>query len=107
MLFRSAEAGITGAKVSVGTLYYEGKGVKKDFGRAYDYYSQASEEGDSDASFMKAKMELQGMGTESDPAKAIATMTKASEQGNEEAKQLLNELRKAQNTQFIEIDEGS
>ena len=96
--------GITAAKVSVGTLYYEGTGVERNLEKAYKYYSEASEEGDADASFIKARMELQGHGTEEDSGKAVATMKKASEQGSEEAKQLMNELRKAQNTQFVTID---
>lgn len=100
----AADAGITAAKVSMGTMYYEGRGVPKDMEKAYEMYSCASEDGDPDASFLKGRMEIHGTGTDCDPEKGIRSMSKAAEQGSEEAKQLLEQLRRAQNTQFVRFD---
>lgn len=100
----AADAGLTAAKVSLGTMYYEGRGVQKNMEKAYEMYSSASEDGDPDASFLKARMEISGAGTDCDPDKGVRSMSKAAEQGSEEAKQVLEQLRRAQNTQFVRID---
>lgn len=100
---RCAEMGYVSAMVNLGTIYYEGDGVQVDFEKAFSLYSAAAEAGDADAMFMVGRMYTSGMGVEADPAKGFEAFNKAAACGHELAIQIIENIRRKQNQQIIEI----
>ena len=102
--FRSAsDQGFMPAKFNLATMLYEGQGVKEDKAGAFRLYSEVAESGDPDALFMVGRMCLEGIGTEKDPERGFQFFGRAAEAGNEMALELIQDLRRRQNTQLIQI----
>ncbi|KAF9978077.1 hypothetical protein BGZ73_003817 [Actinomortierella ambigua] len=110
-LMKAAESGDATAQKSLGKMYLQGRGVQlydvsetkwytKIAGRmrrdqrertvqsdveAFKWYTQAAEQGDSDAQLHLGLMYDKGRGVEQNEAEAIKWYTRAAEQGNTEA----------------------
>ena len=86
------------AYVNLGTAYYDGKGVKKDYQKAIEYYKKAADLGDVVAYVNLGKIYYEGKGVKQDYQKALQYYKKAAdlgdETGRERYKSLLRELGK-------------
>lgn len=92
------------AKFNMATMLLNGDGVEKDQKRAFALYNELAEAGDGDAMFQVGRMLIEGVGTDKDPEQGFRDIGKAARLGNAEAKQLVETLRRAQNTQMVHID---
>ncbi len=101
----AADAGLAAAKFNLGTLYYEGNGVKKDLEKAFSLYKEVSETNEGDALFMVGRMLMEGLGTEKDPQKGLEYFGKAAAAGNPLASEFLKNIERRQNAQLITADD--
>ena len=85
-------------------MLYEGDGMDKDLGKAFELYSRVAETGDGDALFMVGRMYFEGIGVEKDQVKGFEFFGRAATAGNALAMELLDDIRRRQNTQFVRID---
>jgi TPR repeat protein len=74
----------------MGEMYYNGKGVKQDFKKAFEWYQRSVESGDLDALYSIGFMYCHGQGVEQDFEKASEFWKNAMEQGCEISE---NEIR--------------
>ena len=103
---KCAELGYPAASFNMATMYLEGDGVEKDPAKAFELYKiVADETNDADALFILGRMYLEGDGVEKDLAKAFEFIGRAADAGDEIAMQLIQNLRRRQNTQLINIDD--
>ncbi|MDR0887684.1 MAG: sel1 repeat family protein [Candidatus Methanoplasma sp.] len=101
----AAEHGMVSAKFNLASMYSEGDGVGKDEHKAFLLTKEAADETqDSTALYVVGAMYLEGLGTEKDTEKAMGYLRKAADGGHEGAAQVLDILRRGQNTQFVTID---
>ena len=63
-------------------MYAEGKGVKQDYKKAFEWYTKAAERKLKEAQFNLAIMYAEGKGVEQDFKEAFKWFTKAAEQGH-------------------------
>lgn len=63
-----------------------------------------AETGDGDALFMVGRMYFEGIGVEKDPGKGFEFFGRAAAAGNQLAQELVEDIRRRQNTQFVRID---
>jgi len=77
-----AKQGDADAQFNLGSMYYQGKGVPKDYKQAYAWFTKAAEQGDADAQFNLGFMYNKGEGVPKDYKQAIYWYTKAAEQGD-------------------------
>ena len=63
-------------------MYEIGRGVKKDYKKAAEYYQESADKGNADAQHNLALMYKKGKGVKKDYKKAIALYKKAANQGN-------------------------
>ncbi|KAG0306103.1 hypothetical protein BGZ98_002967 [Dissophora globulifera] len=70
---------------TLGEIYYDGYGVKKDYKKSMEWYLKASDTGNSDAMFNIGLMYQNGYGVEQNYAKAMEWFLKASDTGNSDA----------------------
>lgn len=80
-----ADKGDLSAKVELGYLYYEGKGVTKDPAQAAQLFRQAAEKGNANAQSNLGKMYQTGVGVKKDSAEAVKWFKLAAEQGHADA----------------------
>jgi hypothetical protein len=80
-----SDKGDLAAKVELGYLYFEGKGVPKDDKQAAKLFRQAAEKGNSMAQGNLGKLYQSGTGVKKDPAEAVKWFRLAAEQGNADA----------------------
>jgi hypothetical protein len=85
-------------------MYYEGVGEGKDLKRAFELYNEVAETGDGDALFMVGRMYLEGLGVEQNAEKGFEYFGKAARAGNDAALELVEDMMKRQNAQFVKID---
>jgi hypothetical protein len=76
------EQGSAWAETIVGRLYFEGKGVEKNFSTGLRLFRNAAENGDAEGLYWLAKAYFQGFGVEIDPLKALAYLILAAERGH-------------------------
>ena len=72
----------TDSMVSIGNMYYSGKGVAKDYSKAIEWYRKAADQNNPDAQFELGNMYYHGKGLSKDYSKAVEWYCKAAEQGN-------------------------
>ncbi|MFA6805423.1 MAG: SEL1-like repeat protein [Candidatus Methanomethylophilaceae archaeon] len=102
---RCAEKGYPAAMFNLAGMLYDGDGIEKDLPRSFRLYKQVAEEtNDGDAYFMLGRMYLEGLGTEKNAEMGFQAIGKAADAGCLPAQQLIESLRRRQNTQLINID---
>ena len=84
-----AESGDADARFALGTLYYYGKGVLRDYQKAAYWYRKAADQGNALAQYALGAMYGYGEGIGLDYGKAVHWFRKAAEQGNADAQQAL------------------
>lgn len=85
LLERAAEQGYEKAIVAIGTLYFLGVGVKRDYDAARQWFAVGSKQGIGPAQTMLGLMYQHGIGTEQNYRKAIHWYKRAASQGNVQA----------------------
>lgn len=91
-----AELGSFTAQYNLGSMYYTGIGVSKDFGKAAEWYRQAAEAGHGDAQRMLGIMYSKGEGVPESKVRALAWLNVAAanmEEGQAAQERRLAELR--------------
>lgn len=83
---------------SLGCLYYEGKGTRKNAKKAIDHVEQTAKFNHKGALYYLGVAYYEGKYVKRDLELAKSNLKKASEQGIEEATQLLNIIKKEENT---------
>ena len=91
-LTQNAKAGDAKAQNDLGDAYYEGKGVTKDFYKAFIWYQKAAEQGYAVAQTHLGYCYAVGKGITTNLAEAVKWYTKAAEQGYVLAQQALGYL---------------
>ena len=100
----AADQGFAPARFNLATMLYEGRGVDADREEAFKLYKGLADEGDADALFMVGRMYFEGIGVEKDQGKGFEYFGRAADAGNQVAMELVENIRRRQNTQFITID---
>ena len=67
-------AGFTDSLTELGTLYYFGRGTKKNYKKAYRIFKKAAANGDEYARYAQAFMLRRGQGVKAKPQEALATL---------------------------------
>ena len=80
-----AKQGNAEAQVSLGNLYYNGKGVAQDYRQAAAWFQKAAEQGHANGQISLGNMYAIGLGVTKDDRQAAAWFQKAAEQGYAEA----------------------
>ena len=78
---KAAKKEHSGAQTTLGSLYYHGKGVKKNHKKAVEWYRKAANKGNPKAQTELAQMYYEGEGVKQDYKKAAEWTLKAAEQG--------------------------
>ncbi len=86
--------GDSDAQFQLGALFYQGKGVQRDYTQAFLWYRRAAQQGNADAQYSLGNMYLMGEGIKQDDYQARQWYEKASEQGHEGAQHNLASLQR-------------
>jgi TPR repeat protein len=78
---QAADAGLDTAAYNLGTLYFNGQGVSKDYAKAHMFFEQAANRGNRYAEFQLGMTYFTGQGVEKDPAKETSWYERAARQG--------------------------
>ena len=78
---KAAEQGVVDAKRSLGFMYFNGLGAKKNDEKAVSWYREAAEQGDDVAQYELANLYAGGYGLRKDYVQAATWYRKAAEQG--------------------------
>ena len=92
-LVKKAETGDATAQHDLGTCYYFGKGVAKDYIEAVKWFTKSAEQGDSDGQYLLGGCYAVGNGVAKGYIEAVKWYTKSAEQGDERAKKELEKLK--------------
>lgn len=92
MVYKGAEQNNVHAQSMIGTMYYCGRGVSKDYKQAIKWYKMAAEQGDAMAQYQVGFFYQQGIGVKQDMYEAIKWFSIASSNGSEDAAEALREL---------------
>lgn len=76
-----AEQGDVAAQRDLGTMYFQGQTVTKDYNKAFQWYSKAAEQGDANAQNALGLMYKEASGVTIDDDQAFVWFLKAAEQG--------------------------
>jgi hypothetical protein len=76
-----AEQGFAKAQEKLGVLYYEGRGVARDYGQALVWFRKAADQGDANAPFYLGVMYHDGLGVAKDHVAAVRWYRRAAAQG--------------------------
>ncbi len=87
-----AKRGDSGAQFSVAGAYEEGRGVRKDLGKAFEWYNIAAKTKHKGAQFKLGEFYENGWGVKADKAKAQFWYQKAERNGSRMAKEHLKKL---------------
>ena len=82
-----------GAQNNLGTCYYNGVGVSKDYSEAVKWFRKAAYQGDANAQNNYAICFEKGHGVTKDYSEAAKWFRKAAEQGHENAKKQLQKIQ--------------
>lgn len=99
----AADAGFVPARMRLATMLYQGEGVARDLPAAFGMYQSLMDE-DPDAMFMVGRMVFEGLGTEKDEVRGFELLSRAAAAGSQIALQLVQDIRRRQNSQLIRID---
>ncbi len=91
-LLAMAEAGDAHAQARLGDMYFNGRGVSKDFDQALEWLRKAAQQGDTDAKLDLGLMSARGEGVPQDYSEALQWFYQAASQGDREAQFNLAEL---------------
>ena len=80
--FQVAKQGNAKAQYNLGGMYYNGKGVRKDYAQAVQWYRRAAEQGNADAQVNLGLMYANGQGVRQDYTQAVQWCRRAAEQGH-------------------------
>ena len=80
LLRKAAREGFAPAQVELGTLYYEGRGVRKNIERARSYFEKAAAQKNAQGAYNLATLYAKGEGVKKDMTKAIELYTIAADQ---------------------------
>ena len=97
-----AVRGDSKAQFQLGSLYYRGKGVKKDYSQAFLWYRRAAQQGEADAQYSLGNMYLMGEGIKQDDYQARLWYEKAANQGHEGAQRNFGSLQRIATAEPIE-----
>ena len=78
-----AKQGDADAQFNLGSMYYQGKGVPKDYKQAIYWYTKAAEQGDDEAQFNLGLMYYEGQGVPKDYIQTYAWWNIAASQGQQ------------------------
>lgn len=81
-LQKKCDSGDANECFNLGTMYYDGKGVQKDYIKAVELYQKACDGGDADVCNILGIMYGNGKGVKQDSAKAVELYQKACDGGN-------------------------
>ncbi len=81
------------AQYNLGTLFYYGDGVAKNYKIAADWYQKATYQGHTKAAYALGMMYLHGVGVEQDGKRAVELFYIASQNGLSEAKATLEQMK--------------
>ena len=81
-LVEAAEQGKADAQYRLGEMYYDGKGVEKDYKKAFEWYLKAAEQGHEWAQSSIGLMYCLGRGVKLNYTKALEWYLKMAEQGS-------------------------
>jgi|HubBroStandDraft_1064217.scaffolds.fasta_scaffold120243_2 hypothetical protein len=84
-----AERGDAKSQFELGSMYYYGKGVPKDYVEAVRWYRKSAEQGDADAQYSLSYMYHDGKGLPQNDSEAASWCRRAAEQGNARAQDAL------------------
>ena len=76
-----AKQGLAKAQEKLGVIYYEGRGVARDYAQALAWFRKAADQGDANAPFYLGVMYHDGLGVAKDNVAAVGWYRKAAEQG--------------------------
>jgi hypothetical protein len=82
---KEASEGDADAQLSLGLMYYTGKGVAMNYGKALSWFHKAAERGDVDSQVMLGLMYYGGEGGATNYGQAMSWYRKAAEQGHADA----------------------
>ena len=92
---KAAEQGDVNAQSILGAMYYEGKGVQKNYAKAFEWFEKAAEQGHANAQYNLGVMYANGESVPKDYTRAIAWYQKAAEQGFANAQDALNKIKQS------------
>ena len=92
LLKQPAERGYADAQSRLAVIYHDGKGVEKDFVKAFYWYERAAMQGEVNAQILLAGMYYRGEGVDPDIGEAIRWYRKAANQGSPVAQMMLQDL---------------
>lgn len=84
-----ASAGNADAQHLLGLMYYMGRGVERDYAKAFAWHQKAALQGKADAQYVIGAMYYTGNAVEQDRAQAVHWFRKAAVQGHGEAQYAL------------------
>lgn len=84
-----AAAGNANAQHLLGLMYYMGRGVERDYTKAFAWHQKAALQGKADAQYVIGSMYYTGNAVEQDRAQAVQWFRKAAVQGHGEAQYAL------------------
>ena len=77
-----AKQGLAKAQEKLGVIYYEGRGVARDYAQALAWFRKAADQGDANAPFYLGVMYHDGLGVAKDNVAAVGWYRKAADQGH-------------------------
>jgi hypothetical protein len=89
---KSAEQGDADAQLTLGIIYYEGKGVARDLAESAKWYSKSADQGDAYAQLGLGYMYYEGKGVVLDRAEAAKWYRRSAEQGDADAQLMLGHM---------------
>lgn len=93
-LKKDADSGNAEAQNNLGTMYFNGEGVKQDYAEALKWFQKAAGQGIPNAQFNVGVMYYKGLGVKQDTQKALEWLQKAADQGDEGAKKTIESIKK-------------
>jgi TPR repeat protein len=82
------------SQFQLGSLFYQGLGVTRDYSEAQHWYQMAAENGNADAQYSLGNMYFMGRGVKQNDRKAAYWYKKAAAQGNDSARHNLENLKR-------------
>ncbi len=86
----SAEQGDARAQYNLGSMYYNGEGITRNYKEAFKWFRKASEQGNASAQYKLGVMYYEGKGVTRDEMEALKWWRKAAEQGDVRAQKRLH-----------------
>lgn len=78
---KAANSGIANAQYNMGTLYFNGEGLPKDYAKAIQWFKMAAQRDNAYAEFQLGLMHFTGQGVPKDPQREVYWYKKAANQG--------------------------